>query len=93
VQLFANVEARTRELAKSVEMLRRERNNKLMNLEAMAASIGHEVAQPLAAIAANGSAAPDFSSMNRQTVIAPARYLTTSALCLERKIGYRSQSM
>jgi C4-dicarboxylate-specific signal transduction histidine kinase len=59
-QLFANVEARTRELAKSVEMLRRERNNKLMNLEAMAASIGHEVAQPLAAIATNGSAALRF---------------------------------
>jgi signal transduction histidine kinase len=38
----------------------RERNNRLMNLEAMAASIGHEVRQPLAAIAANGGAALRF---------------------------------
>jgi len=41
-------------------MLQRERNNKLMNLEAMAASIAHEVSQPLTAIAANGSAALRF---------------------------------
>jgi signal transduction histidine kinase len=40
--------------------LHRERNNKLMNLEAMAASISHEVKQPLAAIATNGSAAKRF---------------------------------
>jgi signal transduction histidine kinase len=59
-RLFASVEARTRELAKSLEMLQRERNNKLMNLEAMAASIGHEVRQPLAAIASNGGAALRF---------------------------------
>jgi C4-dicarboxylate-specific signal transduction histidine kinase len=56
-RLFESVEARTRELAKSFEMLQRERNNKLMNLEAMAASISHEVAQPLSAITSNGSAA------------------------------------
>ena len=41
-------------------MLQRERDNKLMNLEAMAASISHEVKQPLGAIAANGSAALRF---------------------------------
>jgi signal transduction histidine kinase len=40
--------------------LHRERNNKLMNLEAMAASIAHEVKQPLAAIATNGYAAKRF---------------------------------
>jgi signal transduction histidine kinase/putative methionine-R-sulfoxide reductase with GAF domain len=56
-RLFDNVRARTRELAKSIEMLQHERNNKLMNLEAMAASISHEVKQPLAAITMNGSAA------------------------------------
>jgi signal transduction histidine kinase len=43
-------------LARSNAMLQRERNNKLMNLEAVAASISHEVRQPLSAITANGSA-------------------------------------
>jgi signal transduction histidine kinase len=41
-------------------MLERERGNKLMNLEALAASISHEVRQPLAAIAMNGGAALRF---------------------------------
>jgi signal transduction histidine kinase len=40
--------------------LHRERNNKLMNLEAMVASISHEVKQPLAAVATNGYAAKRF---------------------------------
>jgi signal transduction histidine kinase len=40
--------------------LHRERNNKLMNLEAMAASISHEVKQPLSTIATNGYAAKRF---------------------------------
>ena len=56
-RLFDNVQARTRELAKSIEMLQRERSNKLMNLEAMVPSISHEVKQPLAAITMNGHAA------------------------------------
>jgi GAF domain-containing protein len=59
-RLFENVEARTRELAHSLEMLQRERNNKLMTLEAMAGSIAHEIRQPLAAIATNGIAALRF---------------------------------
>jgi signal transduction histidine kinase len=37
-------------------MLEREQNNKLMNLEALAASISHEVRQPLTGIAASSSA-------------------------------------
>jgi signal transduction histidine kinase len=40
--------------------LERERNNKLMNLEAITASISHEVRQPLTAIVTNGSAALRF---------------------------------
>ena len=56
-RLFDNVQARRRELAKTVEMLERERSNKLMNLEAMVASISHEVKQPLASITMNGDAA------------------------------------
>src|SRR5499427_5922262 len=44
-------------LAHSNIMLRRAQNNKLMNLEAMAASIAHEMRQPLAALAMNGTTA------------------------------------
>ena len=40
--------------------LEQERENKLMSLEAMTASISHELRQPLAAIAANGGAALRF---------------------------------
>jgi signal transduction histidine kinase len=47
-------------LARSNAMLYRERDNKLMNMEAMAASIAHEIKQPLAAIAINGAAALNF---------------------------------
>ncbi|HEY1745612.1 MAG TPA: MASE1 domain-containing protein [Xanthobacteraceae bacterium] len=40
--------------------LQRERDNKLMNLEAMVASLSHEVRQPLVAISTNGGAARRF---------------------------------
>lgn len=44
-------------LARTNLMLRRERDNKLMNLEAVVASISHEVKQPLATIVMRGSTA------------------------------------
>ena len=44
-------------LARSNALLQRERDNKLMNLEAMAGSIAHEVRQPLTGISASGGAA------------------------------------
>ena len=47
-------------LAGSNAILQRERSNKLMNLEAMAASISHEIRQPRTAIAANSQAAREF---------------------------------
>ena len=47
-------------LARSNAMLRREQDNKLMNLEAMAASISHEIRQPIAAMSANSGAAIRF---------------------------------
>jgi signal transduction histidine kinase len=59
-RLIAELRQRTNQLDRSVADLQRERNNKLMNLEAMAASISHEVRQPLASIATNGSAALRF---------------------------------
>jgi signal transduction histidine kinase len=59
-RLIAELRQRTDQLGRSVAELQRERNNKLMNLEAMAASISHEVRQPLTSIAANGRAAQRF---------------------------------
>jgi signal transduction histidine kinase len=59
-RLLTELRRRTDQLGRSVAELRRERNNKLMNLEAMTASISHEVRQPLASIAANGGAALRF---------------------------------
>jgi signal transduction histidine kinase len=47
-------------LARSNMLLERERDDKLMNVEAITASIAHEVRQPLAAIATNGNAAVRF---------------------------------
>ena len=43
-------------LARSNTLLLREQNNRLMNLEALAASISHEVKQPLTGITTSGSA-------------------------------------
>jgi signal transduction histidine kinase len=54
--LFAERRENEARLASSNTMLERERSNKLMNLEAMAASISHEVKQPLTGITLNGSA-------------------------------------
>lgn len=60
VRLLTELRRRTDELDRTVTELKRERNNRLMNLEAMAASIAHEVRQPLSAIATNGNAALRF---------------------------------
>ena len=49
-------ESETR-LAHANLLLEHERDNKLMNVEAVAASIAHEIKQPLAAIVMNGGAA------------------------------------
>jgi signal transduction histidine kinase len=54
--LFAERRETEARLTSSNMMLERERSNKLMNLEAMAASISHEVRQPLTGITLNGNA-------------------------------------
>lgn len=48
------------ELAHTNTMLERERENKLMNMQAVTASLAHELKQPLTAICVNGEAAQLF---------------------------------
>jgi signal transduction histidine kinase len=60
VVLIAETTKTEARLARSNMMLQREQNNKMMNLAAMAASITHEVRQPLGAIAMNARAALQF---------------------------------
>jgi signal transduction histidine kinase len=54
--LFAERRGSEALLARSNTMLQRERDNKLMNAEATAASIAHELKQPLAAMGMNADA-------------------------------------
>jgi signal transduction histidine kinase len=69
--LFSERRESEARLARSNMMLQRERNNKLMNIDAITSAIVHEVRQPLAAIAANGDAGilwltktpPDFDEV------------------------------
>jgi signal transduction histidine kinase len=61
--LFSERRESEARLARSNLMLERERHNKLMNAQAITASIAHEVRQPLAAIATNGGAALRFLAM------------------------------
>jgi PAS domain S-box-containing protein len=51
-------------LREAVETLQRERDNKLLNVEAATASLAHEVRQPLTAISAGGVAAMRFLEMS-----------------------------
>jgi signal transduction histidine kinase len=55
--LFAERRANEAHLSHSKMMLERERDNKLMNMQAVTASMAHELKQPLTAISANGEAA------------------------------------
>jgi signal transduction histidine kinase len=60
VRLLEAEKQHTRELNDSIVLLKHERENKLLNVEAITASIAHEVRQPLTAIATNSSAALRF---------------------------------
>lgn len=57
ILLLAQTFALNARLMRMTVMLRRERSNKVANLEAVVASIAHEVRQPLASIAVRGTAA------------------------------------
>jgi len=61
--LFAERRESEERLAQSNRLLQRERDNKLMNLQAALASVSHEIRQPLAAIAMNGAAARHLLEM------------------------------
>jgi len=58
--LFAQQRESAEQLTQSNTMLKRERDNKLMDAQAIMAAIAHEVKQPLAAIVTNGGAALRF---------------------------------
>jgi signal transduction histidine kinase len=58
--LFAERRESATHLAHSNAMLERERDNKLLNAQALTAAIVHEVRQPLTAVSVNGSAALQF---------------------------------
>jgi signal transduction histidine kinase len=60
VVLLSEITTLYARIAHTNRMLQRERHNKLMTLEAVAASISHEVRQPLTAIATSGNAALRF---------------------------------
>jgi signal transduction histidine kinase len=60
--LFAERRDSEARLARSNVMLELERDNKLLNAQAITAAIAHEVSQPLGAIELNGEAGLDFLS-------------------------------
>jgi integral membrane sensor domain MASE1 len=60
--LFAERRENEAHLARSNVMLERERDNKLLNAQAITAAIAHEVNQPLGAIELNGEADSIFSA-------------------------------
>src|SRR4029079_12256559 len=60
IVMLAETTALYMRLARSNAMLRREQDNKLMNLEAMASSIVHEVRQPLAAMTFSAASGKRF---------------------------------
>src|SRR5215470_14737216 len=62
--LFAERRDSATHLTRSYTRLQRERDNKLMNAQAIVAAIAHEVRQPLTRITAGGSAAQRFIKMD-----------------------------
>ena len=62
--LFAERRESEARLGRSNALLQRERDNKLLNAQAITASIAHEIRQPLTAIMTNGNAALRFLGMS-----------------------------
>jgi signal transduction histidine kinase len=57
------LEQKNKDLEILTARLRRERNNKLLNAQALVAAIAHEIRQPLTRITASGNAAQRFLKM------------------------------
>jgi signal transduction histidine kinase len=86
--LFAERRESEGRLARANALLERERENKLMNIEAVIAAIAHEVRQPLAAISINTSAGLRFAN-----AMPPALDDIRSALIAIRSDGHRANEV
>jgi signal transduction histidine kinase len=84
--LFAERRESEARLASSNTMLERERSNKLMNLEAMAASISHELRQPLTGITLSGSALQRYLG-DRPPKLEKARSAAEKVIAEGHRIG------
>jgi Membrane-associated sensor, integral membrane domain len=104
ILLLAQTFALNARLMRMTTMLQRERSNKLANLEAVVASIAHEVRQPLASIAVRGAVArrclertpPDLhkacNCVGAVPACAPMRYSRTFALFSRTPIRRNNRS-
>ena len=75
ILLLAQTFALNAKLMSLTMMLRRERDNKLASLEAVVASIAHEIRQPLMAIAMRGAAAQRYLNCTPPNFLAVGRNL------------------
>jgi signal transduction histidine kinase len=86
--LFAERRESEGRLTRANALLERERENKLMNIEAVIAAIAHEVRQPLAAMSINTSAALRFAK-----AAPPALDEIRSALTAIASDGHRASEL
>jgi signal transduction histidine kinase len=74
--MLAETFALNARLMRMTMMLKRERNNKLASLEAVVASIAHEIRQPLTTIAMHGAAAKRYLNRTPPNSLAVGRSLS-----------------
>src|SRR6516164_8079969 len=86
--LFAERRESAAHLTRSYTMLKRERDNKLMNAQAIVAAVAHEIRQPLTRITAGGSAAQRFVKM-----VPPEHEKAQAALDGMVSAGYRTSEV
>ena len=86
--LFAERRDSAAHLTRSYTMLKRERDNKLMNAQAIVAAVAHEVRQPLTRITTGGNAAQRFLKM-----IPPAHDKAQAALDGIVSAGHRASEV
>jgi signal transduction histidine kinase len=86
--LFAERRESAAHLTRSYTMLKRERDNKLMNAQAIVAAVAHEVRQPLTRITTGGNAAQRFLK-----VVPPAHDKAQAALDGIVSAGHRASEV